>query len=63
MVDVYNNLPQHVVDLKSVELFQKQLTDEARKRCRLDDVLWATSFSARRDRVPNGPDSELEPLD
>jgi hypothetical protein len=71
MVDVYNNLPQHVVDTKSVELFQKQLTDEARKRCRLDDASWALTFSARRNTATHGPldvehsgpDSELEPLD
>jgi len=47
MVDIYNNLPQYVVDAKCVEVFQKFLTDKARERCHLGNEAWSSSFSAR----------------
>ena len=45
MVDVYNNLPQWVVDAQSVSLFQKNLTEQARDRCQRHNESWASSFS------------------
>ena len=45
MVDIYNNLPQHVVDASSVSLFQRYLTQIARTRCKGGDPEWASSFS------------------
>ena len=51
MVDIYNNLPQYVVDSVSISLFQKLLTKQAYERCRADDPLWANSFSARPDSM------------
>ena len=47
MIDTYNNLPQNVVDQLSVSAFQALLTERARERCRADDPLWASCFSAR----------------
>ena len=52
MVDVYNNLPQSVVDAPNVKVFQKLLTDMARERCRVDRPQWPLSFSSR-----HGPDT------
>ena len=49
MIDIYNNLPQNVVDLPSVTFFQKTLTERARERCRADDPLWSFFFSSRSD--------------
>ena len=44
MVDIYNNLPQYVVDASSVSAFQKYLTQIARKRCQIGNADWASSF-------------------
>lgn len=41
MTDVYNNLPQHVVDLISVNSFQEYLTHTVRTRCQSGDPRWA----------------------
>ena len=51
MVDIYNNLPQHVVDVTSVSSFQHYLTHIARTRCQSGDPRWANSFCTR-----SGPD-------
>ena len=51
MVDLYNNLPQFVVDANSVNTFQSFLTEIARKRCRVDTPFWQLSFCRR-----HGPD-------
>ena len=51
MCDIYNNLPQHIVDTPSVHLFQKALTFKARQRCEDGNADWALSFSRRA-----GPD-------
>ena len=45
MVDIYNNLPQHVVDAKSVSAFQHCLMHTVRTRCQQGDAEWALSFS------------------
>ena len=45
MVDIYNNLPQYVVDASTVSSFQSFLTEMARKRCQLGNASWAKSFS------------------
>ena len=58
MIDIYNNLPQNVVDSISVPCFQKLLTERARERCRADDPLWASCFSSR-----SVDSDELVPLD
>ena len=47
MIDIYNNLPQNVVDSTSVSNFQKLLTEKARERCCADDPLWSSMFSSR----------------
>ena len=47
MIDVYNNLPQQVIDATSVSDFQHQLMHVARTRCQLGDAEWASSFSRR----------------
>ena len=47
MVDIYNNLPQHVVDVDKVTKFQHLLTEKARVRCRQGMPFWWQSFSAR----------------
>ena len=44
MTDIYNNLPQYVVDAFSVSDFQKQVTQIARKRCEDGNAEWACSF-------------------
>ena len=51
MIDIYNNLPQSVVDATSVSSFQNRLTEIARKRCKNLDPMWHLSFCRR-----NGPD-------
>ena len=51
MIDIYNNLPQSVVDAPSVSSFQSRLTEIAKKRCKNLDSMWHLSF-CRRD----GPD-------
>jgi hypothetical protein len=47
MIDIYNNLPQKVVDARSVTAFQRELTERARERCRADDPFWLSMFSSR----------------
>jgi hypothetical protein len=47
VVDVYNNLPQHVVDATDVSSFQQYLTQIARTRCQLGEDAWASSFCRR----------------
>ena len=49
MVDVYNNLPQSLVDSPSVKVFQSGLTQIARERCQRGDSMWASSFSISGD--------------
>ena len=46
MTDIYNNLPQHVVDAVSVASFQSYLTHIARTRCQQQDV-WTSCFDRR----------------
>ena len=47
MVDVYNNLPQNVVDSLNASAFQSLFTQRARERCQANDPLWPWSFNAR----------------
>ena len=47
MVDVYNALPQAVIDTKTVQEFQSELTKIARVRCRTDAANWESSFADR----------------
>ena len=47
MIDIYNNLPQYVVDAGTVSVFQSFLTNMAKDRCRRNDPLWASAFSNR----------------
>ena len=47
MVHIYNRLPQHVVNLTTIPLFQKHLTLEARKLCKDGNPSWIDSFSCR----------------
>ena len=49
MVDIYNNLPQSLVDSPSVKVFQSGLTQIARERCQRGDPMWASSFSISGD--------------
>ena len=58
MVDIYNNLPQHVVDAVSVSAFQRALTEKARERCNRNDPLWAFSLGARSGPELRGPSDE-----
>ena len=51
MIDIYNNLPQHVVDLTSVSAFQQYLTHTAKTRCQAGDPRWVNSFCARSGRI------------
>ena len=51
MCDIYNNLPQVIVDAKSVNSFQHQLTQIVRRKCQDGQAEWALSFSRR-----SGPD-------
>ena len=51
MIDIYNNLPQSVVDAPSVSRFQHHLTEIAQERCKNDDPMWQLSFCRR-----SGPD-------
>ena len=55
MINIYNNLPQHVVDSTRFNSFQHLLTEIARSRCRNGDVSWASSFCARGSPDLNGP--------
>ena len=45
MVDIYNSLAQHVVDISSVSAFQNYLMQIARTRCEHGDPEWSLSFS------------------
>jgi hypothetical protein len=47
MINIYNNLPQHVVDATDVSEFQSILTEKARERCEQGFPQWEMSFSAR----------------
>ena len=51
MIDIYNNLPQSVVDAPSVSSFQNRLTEIARTRCKDLNPMWQLSFCRR-----SGPD-------
>ena len=51
MIDIYNNLPQSVVDAPSVSSFQSRLTEIAKKRCKNQDPMWQLSLCRR-----SGPD-------
>jgi len=47
MVDVYNTLPQELVDLKTVQAFQTELTKIARIRCQAGAANLEFSFAGR----------------
>ena len=47
MVDVYNKLPQPVVDCVDVSTFQTQLTKIARERCQGNHPAWIYTFDVR----------------
>ena len=47
MADIYNNLPQHVLDASSVKCFQQYLIHIVRTRCQQDDGAWPSSFCRR----------------
>ena len=47
MVDIYNNLPQHVVDAPAVHICQTYLMQIVRTRCQQEDSDWASSFCRR----------------
>ena len=51
MVDIYNNLPQSLVDSPTVKVFQRGLTHIAKERCKKGDPEWHLSFNRR-----TGPD-------
>ena len=63
MVDIYNILPQYVVDTTSVASFQHQLTNIARRRCEGNVPGWADSFNRRHGPDDNWQDEMLEYLD
>ena len=44
MTEVYNDLPQHVVDAPSVNIFQKYLIHVVRTRCQQGDASWPSAF-------------------
>ena len=44
MIDIYNNLPQSVVDAPSVSSFQSRLTEIVKKQCKNQDPMWQLSF-------------------
>lgn len=52
MVDIYNNVLQHIVDVPTVSESQSLLARKARQRCVRNDPLWAQSFN-RRYRDPD----------
>ena len=54
MVDIYNNLPQSVVDANSVSSFQHLLTDMVKERCRQQIPQWEFSFCRRTGPDLNG---------
>ena len=47
MVDVYNHLPQYVIDSDSVSTFQKHLTNMVRTRCESSLPNWMFTFDKR----------------
>ena len=47
MTDVYNNLPQYVVNSASVSVFQKHLTKIAKTRCENNIPRWQYTFDIR----------------
>ena len=47
MIDIYNNLPQYVVDAQSVCFFQRLLIKMAKNRCERGEVDWESSFARR----------------
>ena len=47
MTDVYNDLPQHVVDAPSVKIFQRYLIHIVRTRCQQGDDNWPSAFCGR----------------
>jgi hypothetical protein len=49
MCDIYNNLPQNVVDADSISEFQHMLMDMVRERCTNNDDAWASSFCRNVD--------------
>ena len=56
MVDIYNNLPQGIVDIDNVSLFQKRLTAIAKERCNSNRTDWQWSFDRRRGPDIEGPE-------
>ena len=57
MVDIYNNLPQYVVDVANIADFQHTLTDKVRERCQQGNLFWSQSFSARSGPDLTGPNT------
>ena len=51
MIDIYNNLPQYIVDAQSISSFQHLLTKMAKTRCESNEIDWESSFARRA-----GPD-------
>ena len=47
MVDIYNVLPQYIVDNATVSGFQSDLTHLVRIKCEQGDDAWASTFSRR----------------
>ena len=47
MVDIYNVLPQYIVDNATVSGFQSDLTQFVRIKCEQGDDAWASIFSRR----------------
>ena len=47
LIDVYNRLPQRIVDLKSVKDFQHELTDILRRSCNSLSDEWMHIFDPR----------------
>jgi len=47
MVDIYNALPQYIVDNATVSEFQSDLTQLAREKGEQGDAAWASTFSRR----------------
>ena len=55
MVDIYNNLPQRVVDATDVSSFQSLLTEIVKERCRQGIPCWKFSFCRRSGPDLDGP--------
>ena len=47
MTEIYNRLPQHVVDIPNVSNFQTALTRVARTACQNGNADWQSMFSSR----------------